>query len=47
MFMRTIRDYKRLKANLYGKILVTAIACDYVNYMTLNYPHVHDFHLQH
>ena len=29
------------------RFLVTTIACDYVNYMTLNYPHVHDFHLQH
>ena len=29
------------------RFLVMTIACDYVNYMALNYPHVHDFHLQH
>ena len=29
------------------RFLVTTIACNYVNYMTLNCPHVHDFHLQH
>ena len=29
------------------RFLVTTIACNYVNYTTLNYPHVHDFHLQH